>query len=154
MDDEKCCELISKKDWDNKTVKWKNKLFVKKHYFAFFYMPLGLDKALDTIMKHLHAKNNLAEEAPIMVWRNEGMFGGDVYIAVKEKDSKYETDTISGTFVTRFYEGKDYKDVGNWFKLFKADVKDTKEIISFYALCPGCAKKFGKVQGALFGRIE
>jgi len=152
MDEEKCCELINKKDWDKKTIKWKNKLFVKKHYLAFFYMPLGLDKALGKLMEGLDKKDNIAKEAPIMLWRNEGMFGGDIYIAVKKKDPDYDNETISGTFTTRFYEGKSYTEAGGWVKKFKADVKDTKEIISFYALCPGCAKKFGKVQAVLFGR--
>ncbi len=153
MDEEKCCDLISKKDWDKKTIKWKNKLFVKKHYLAFFYMPLGLDKALGNLMEDLNKKDNLAKEAPIMVWRNEGMFGGDVYVAVKKKDPDYDNETISGTFKTRYYEGKSYSEAGSWVKKFKADVKDAKEIISFYALCPGCAKKFGKVQAALLGRV-
>jgi len=62
MDEEKCCDLISKKDWDKKTIKWKNKLFVKKHYLAFFYMPLGLDKALGNLMEDLNKKDNLARK--------------------------------------------------------------------------------------------
>jgi hypothetical protein len=158
MEEEKCCDLLDSKVWDKKTVEWKNKPFVKKHYWAIFYMPLGLDSYLKNMLEELQSKDLFTEEHPGMIWRNEGLFGGDVYLALKRDDPSYDVEKLSGRFFTMFFEGKDYKDMGEWQKAFQEEAKkrklDVKEVISFYGQCPVCMKKFGKLQAVLFGRIS
>ena len=140
-----------------KTVSWENKPFIKRHYFALFYMPLGLDGILKELMEDLKSKDLLADKPPGMIWRNEGMFGGDVYLAIKKEDPNYKTEKISGTFFTMLFEGKDYKEVSKWFQVFKDETlkrgKNVKEIMSYYTICPHCQKKFHKIQAVLFGRL-
>ncbi len=157
MEEEKCCELLNPEEWDKKTIELKNRNFVKKHYTALFYMPIGLDKVLKGLMKELDEKKLLSDKHPFMLWRNEGMFGGDICIAVKKKDPAYETETISGSYFTMFFEGKGYQEAGKWHKAMKEEMErrklKAKEVLSEYALCPGCAKKYGKVQAILYGRL-
>jgi hypothetical protein len=158
MDEDKCCELLDSKQFDKKTVEWKGRPFIKKHYLAFFYMPLGLDSTLKGLLEDLNSKGLISEEHPVMIWRNEGMFGGDVYVALKEEDSSYEVERLSGKFFTMFFEGKDYKEAGKWHKVLWVEAKkrklDVKEVISYYGQCPGCMKKFGKLQTVLYARIS
>jgi hypothetical protein len=157
MTEDKCCELIDGKPWQGKTVTWKDRPFVKKHYLALFYMPIGIDGVLKKLMEDLDKKKLISEDVPMMLWRNEGMFGGDIYIALNKDDPAYETEKLSGKFFTMFFEGKGYQEAGNWHKMFQAETKkrkiDVKEVMTFYALCPGCMKKFGKMQAVLFGRF-
>jgi hypothetical protein len=156
MEEDKCCELVEKKDWDGKTVNWKDKHFVKKKYSALFYMPLGLDGLLKKLMAELNEKNLVPDDHPIMLWRNEGLFGGEILVALKKDSSDYDTITLSGEYFTKFYEGKGYEDAGKWHKDFQAATKDkdVKEVMTEYVLCPGCQKKYGKMQAILFGKVS
>jgi hypothetical protein len=158
MDKDKCCELVDKKDWEEKNFTWKNKPFVKKKYFALFYMPIGVDGVLKDLMAELHEKKLLSEEHPVMLWRNEGLFGGEILVALKNDSPDYETVTLSGKYFSKFYEGKGYEDAGKWHKDFQetAKSKDLKleEVLTYYLLCPGCLKKFGKMQTVIFGKAS
>ncbi len=156
MAEDKCCDLMDGKDWEGKTVTWKDKVFVKKKYSAIFYMPIGLDGVLKDLMSELDKKKLIPEEHPIMLWRNEGLFGGEILVAMKKKDPAYDTVTLSGKYYTKFYEGKGYSEAGKWHKDFKEATKDknVQETMTEYALCPGCQKKFGKMQAVLFGKLS
>jgi hypothetical protein len=156
MAEDACCELIDPKEWDGKTLSWKGKPFVRKKYFAILYMPIGLDGVLRKLMGELNEKKLIPEEHPIMLFRNEGPFGGEILLAIKKKDPAYEVVTLSGSFFTKSYEGKSYSDAGNWHKDFQeaARGKGVKETMAEYVLCPGCQKKFGKMQAILFGKLS
>lgn len=158
MPEDKCCELMEKKDWEGKTFTWKDRLFVKKKYFSIFYMPLNIDGVLKKLMADLDAKKLMPKEHPIMLFRNEGFFGGEVLVAIKKNDPKYDVVSLSGKYYTKFYEGKSYGEVGKWYKDFSKAAKQNElevtQMMTEYALCPGCQKKFGKMQAVLFGKLS
>lgn len=154
---DECCPRLEKKEWDKKVHVWKNNVFFyKKHYPAAFYMPIGFGKAVMQSINLLQGKGQFATP-PLMVCRNETMWGGDIYVKVKKADPKLPTEKISGKFVSMLFEG-DYKNVGTWRKQLEDYCKSknyaVKEIISHYATCPRCAKEHGGTQTVLFARIE
>ncbi|MEW6748527.1 MAG: hydrolase [Candidatus Micrarchaeota archaeon] len=156
MSSDKCCELIDGKAWDRKTIEWKDKPFVKDRYLALFYMPIGADKKIAKWMDGLKSRN-LMPDGGMMLWRNEGLFGGEMLIPIKKDASDLPVEKISGRFFTMFFEGKDYPDAGRWHKAFDEEAKKkglvVEEKMTWYVLCPACIKKFGKLQGVIFGRL-
>jgi hypothetical protein len=156
-DAEKCCELMDLKEWNGKTVEWKNKPFAKERYFAFFFMPLGADKIIMKKIAELSKKELWGNDMPRIIWRNEGLFGGEMLFALKKNDSSICTEKISGKFFTMSYEGKGYGDIAQWHKAFGEDAKkrnlNIKERMTEYATCPLCAKEFGKIQAVIYGRL-
>ena len=64
--------------------------------------------------------------------------------------------TISGTFLSKVYEGP-YKDVRKWVGDMKAVVsargRSLKKMYFFYTTCPKCAKKHGKNYVVILAQI-
>lgn len=150
-----CCNQLDQKKWDRKLHTWKNKLFVKRHYKSFFYIPRDLDKVISETNQLI--KDHGIEKTPFfMLARNETFFGGDIYIEIKKKNS-LPIDVIEGKFYSMFFEGK-YKDMNKFIYQLGQECKklnyNVKEILSFYATCPKCVKTRGKAQIVLFARIE
>ncbi|MFH1364082.1 MAG: hydrolase [Candidatus Aenigmatarchaeota archaeon] len=146
MNKDECCPKFDPKKWDNKTINWKDKMFVKDKVFTLFYMPIGFGstmKRLDEKTRKSGAKvlDNLCLSYHTSMWNME------VYLAVDRKIPNSENVTISGKFFSKVYEGP-YKNTGMWCKEYVADANKkkmkVKKMYMWYTTCPKCAKKYGK----------
>ena len=94
----------------------------------------------------IEAADALAPE-PLMLSDENSLWGSDVYIGVSKEVPQAENVRISGTFLTKVFEGP-YKNMGKWVKEMKAYVKakgkELKKLYFFYTTCPACAKYYGK----------
>jgi len=65
-------------------------------------------------------------------------------------------DKISGTFLTKVYEGP-YRNAKNWCQDMAGYVKtkgrELKKMYFFYTTCPNCAKAYGKNYVVLFAKV-
>ena len=90
---------------------------------------------------------------------DETLWGSDIYIDVASPAGQEipgaETATLSGTFLTKVFEGP-YKNAGVWAKEMEGYVKSkgkTIEKLYFcYTTCPACAKAYGKNYVVLFAQ--
>jgi hypothetical protein len=84
---------------------------------------------------------------PVLLSDENSLWGADVYIAVTKDVPGAKMEKISGTFLTKVFEGA-YKDVPKWHKemaqFVKSRGKEAKKTYSFYTTCPKCAKVYGK----------
>jgi len=39
-----CCDIFNPEPWDEKEIKWKDKIFVKDHVTSFLHIPLNFGK--------------------------------------------------------------------------------------------------------------
>lgn len=151
-----CCPQFDPIPWDDKTLEWKNKLFIKDKVLTLFYMPMNFGK----VMKRLDQKVSAAG-ATIPDWLclsdHTSKWNMDLYLAVDKEVSGAENTTLNGKFYSRVYEGL-FKDTGKWYKDFeeKAQVKGftIKKWYMWYTTCPKCAKKYGKNYVVVIGQIE
>jgi hypothetical protein len=71
----------------------------------------------------------------------------NVYLAVDKEIPGAENMTLSGTFLSKVYEGP-FQDTGKWCKDFEQFASNKAMKISkwymWYTTCPKCAKKYGK----------
>ena len=141
-----CCPRFNPKPWEEKEITWQDNLFIKDHIRSFLHIPLGFGKVMVKNMEMIKAADALTPE-PLMLSDENSLWGSDVYIAVSKEVPQAEMVKISGTFLTKVFEGP-YRNTGKWVKEMKAYVKakgrEMKKMYFFYTTCPKCAKVYGK----------
>lgn len=80
----------------------------------------------------------------------------DIYVAVDREVQGVENTTLSGTFLSKVYEG-DFKETGVWCKDFEQYAKKKGLTIEkwymWYTTCPKCAKKYGKNYVVIIAKV-
>ena len=150
-----CCLRFDPEPWDEKEVTFQDKLFVKDHVRSFFHIPLNFGKVMVRNMDKIQQAGALATE-PLLLSDEKSLWGADIYIAVSKEVPGSEMVRISGTYLTKVFEGP-YKNAGKWAQEMKAYVKSkTKEVEKmyfFYTTCPKCAKFYGKNYTVILAKI-
>jgi len=139
-----CCPRFEPALWDEKTLKWQDKLFIKDKVKCFFNMPLTYSHAMRRLDKKLR-DNNATSPDWFCLSEHTSLWHMNLFLAVDKKmDGSI---TMSGDYYCKVYEGP-YKDMGKWIKDFKLRAKekniDTQKLYFWYTTCPKCVKKYGK----------
>ena len=141
-----CCPRFNPEPWDSKEVTFEDKIFIKEHLRTFMHIPLGFSKVMVRDMEMVKNADALPPE-PLMLYEDTSMWGADLYIAVSKEVPGARMEKISGTFLTKVFEGT-FKDAGKWLKetndYVKSKGKQAKKVYFFYTTCPSCAKAYGK----------
>ena len=159
LSEECICPNIDLNAWEGKTLSWKSKPFYVVKVRAFFHMPIGFGGAVNKALAVIE-KDYKKTEPFLMLTRHEGMFSAKVFFAVDESvHSGPGIETLSGTFVTKAFLGKDYSEAGKWAKQTVEYAKsktgvEPKELYFWYANCPKCAKKQGGVKTVVFAKVD
>jgi hypothetical protein len=150
-----CCEPFNPEPWQEKEVTWMNKLFVKDHVTSLFHIPLNMGAV---IVKNLALIKKAGAEAhhQLMLTDENSLWGADIYIDVMTDVPDAKMATLSGTFLTKVFEGP-YSDVKKWIPEMMSYVaskgKTLKKLYFSYTTCPKCAKAYGKNYVVLFAQV-
>ncbi|MEI7499654.1 MAG: hydrolase [Bacteroidota bacterium] len=153
---ESCCPEFNPVLWDDKTVIWENKKFIKDRVCTLFHMPVNFGK----VMKRLNEKVTQAG-ATIPDWLclsdHTSKWNMDVFLAVDKEIPGSENTTLSGKFYCKVYEGP-FKDTEKWRKDFENLAKSkgysNNKWFMWYTTCPKCAKKYGKNYVVILSKVE
>jgi hypothetical protein len=158
-----CCEPFNPEPWQDtstgsvqaKEIIWNNKLFVRDHVTSFLHIPLNFGKK---VVKNMALIERANAKAPYqLMLSDEALWGSDIYIDVSKDVPGAQMATLSGTFLTKVFEGP-YRNVGKWTKEMEEYVKGRdkkiKKLYFSYTTCPKCAKAYGKNYVVLFAQIE
>ena len=155
MKDE-CCPPFNPSPWDDKTVTWESKRFVKDGVVSFLHIPLNFGAVMKRNVAAIAAAAASCESMVILSDENS-LWGADVYIEVAKDIPGARMATLSGTFVSKVFEGP-YKNMRHWIGEMKAFVTGTGKHFSklyfYYTTCPKCAKKYGKNYVVLLAQID
>ena len=150
-----CCPRFNPQPWDEKEVTFKDKLFVKDHVVSFLHIPLNFGKVMVRNMERISQAGALAPE-PLMLSDETSPWGADVYIAVAKDVPGAQMTRLSGTFLTKVFEGP-YKNIRQWIKQMTDYVRgrqrELKKLYFFYTTCPKCAKYYGKNYTVLLAQV-
>ncbi len=106
-------------------------------------------------MERIQQADALAKE-PLLLCDEKSLWGADIYIAVSKSVPGAEMARISGTFLTKVFEGQ-YKNAGAWAKEMRAYVqskaRELKKMYFFYTTCPKCAEYYGKNYTVLLAEV-
>jgi len=151
-----CCEPFNPLPWQEKQIVWKDKLFVFDHVTSFLHIPLNMGKK---ITKNINLIEKADAKSPyqLMLTDEKSLWGADIYIDVSKNVNGAQMATLSGTFLTKVFEGP-YQNVGKWSKEMKEYVKNKgksiKKLYFSYTTCPKCAKEYGKNYVVLFAQTD
>jgi len=151
-----CCDPFDPAPWQEKEITWQDKLFVKDHVTSFLHIPLNFGQK---VVKNLKLIEKADAKSPyqLMLTDEKSLWGADLYIDVAKDVPYAQMAKISGTFLTKVYEGP-YQNVGKWAEDMKEYVKSSgnplKKLYFSYTTCPKCAKAYGKNYVVLFAQIK
>jgi hypothetical protein len=150
-----CCPRFNPEPWDEKEITFDNKLFIKDHVTSFFHIPLNFVKVMVRNMELIKKADALTPE-PLMLSDEKSLWGSDLYIAVTKEVPGAEMIRISGTYLTKVFEGP-YKNAPNWANQMKdyvaSKAKEIKKMYFFYTTCPKCAEVYGKNYTVILAQI-
>jgi len=150
-----CCPRFNPDPWNEKEIIFQDRLFLKDHVRSFFHIPLNFGQVVVKNMEKIKKADALSPES-LMLSDEKSSWGADVYIAVSKEVPGAEMAKVSGTFLSKVFEGS-YKNMGNWIKEMKDFVKskgkDFKKLYFFYTTCPKCAKFYGKNYTVILAEI-
>lgn len=151
-----CCPEFDPTLWDEKIFEWSDKKFIRVSVFTFFYMPIAFGKAmkrLDETITQANAENPQA----MCLSDHTSIWNMDLYLAVDKEIPNAQNTTLSGTFVSKVYEGS-FNETGKWQKDFTVwhSTQGHKIVKQFmwYTTCPKCAKKYGKNYVVILAEID
>lgn len=150
-----CCEPFNPEPWQDQEITWQDKIFVQDHVTSFLHIPLNMGKK---IIKNMAFIEQAGAKAPyqLMLTDEKSLWGSDIYIDVAKEVPGARMATLSGTFLTKVFEGP-YQNAGKWAKEMQAYVKskgrELKKLYFSYTTCPKCAKAYGKNYVVLFGQV-
>jgi hypothetical protein len=151
-----CCQEFNPTPWQDKEITWNSKRFVKDHVTSFLHIPLNFGKVVTRNMA-LIDKANARSPYQLMLTDEKSLWSSDIYIDVAKDVPGANMATLSGTFLTKVFEGP-YKNMGIWAKemaaYVKAKGKEQKKLYFSYTTCPKCAKKYGKNYVVLLAQIS
>ena len=151
-----CCEPFDPNPWQEKEITWQGKLFVKDHITSFLHIPLNFG---NKVVKNIALIEKAQAKSPyqLMLTDEKSLWGSDIYIDVAKDVPGAQMTNISGTFMTKVFEGP-YQNVGKWAQGMKEYVegkgKKINKLYFLYTTCPKCAKAYGKNYVVLFAQIN
>lgn len=152
---DQCCQKFNPEPWDDKTFTWENKLFVKDRVTSLLHIPLNFGAVMRRNMAVIEAAGAQTEK-DVVLSDDNSLWGADVYIEVTKEIPGAEMATISGTFISKVFEGP-YKNMRNWIEEMKSFVsekdKTMEKMYFFYTTCPKCARKYGKNYVVILAKI-
>ena len=150
-----CCPRFNPEPWQEKEVTFKDKLFIKDSVRSFMHIPLNFGKVMVRNVEKIKAADALLPE-PLMLSDEESMWKSDIYIAVSKEIPDAEMVKLSGSFLTKVFEGP-YSGTPKWVRSMKDFVKskgkEIKKLYFFYTTCPRCAKFYGKNYTVLLAEV-
>ena len=150
-----CCLRFYPKPWEDQEITWTDKLFLKDRVRSIFHIPLNFGQVMVKNMDKIKKANALAE-VPLMLSDENSLWGSDIYIAVGKEVPDAQMTKVSGTFLTKVFEGS-FQNIGKWVKEMKEFVrgknKEMKKLYFYYTTCPACAKYYGKNYIVLVAQI-
>jgi len=141
-----CCLRFDPAPWDGKEITFSERLFVKDHVTSIFHIPLNFGQVMVKNIELIKSAGALPSE-PLMLADENSLFGSDIYIAVSKDVPGAKMERISGTFLTKVFEGP-YQNIGKWVKEMqdyaKIKNREIRKMYFFYTACPSCAMHYGK----------
>jgi hypothetical protein len=152
---DECCQRFDPAPWDEQQIEWQDKRFVKDRVRACLHIPLNFGAVMTRNLTAIAAANALPET--MLILSDEiSLWGADVYIAVAHDVPGATMASLSGTFLTKVFEGP-YRNMRAWIAEFQRFVagrgQTIRHLYCYYPTCPKCAAKYGQNYVVLLAQV-
>ena len=158
--DQECCPKFDPKKWNNRTLIWDKKPFIKESVPTLFHIPFPpmIGKKMKKMMELVEAAGaNIQDLSEALVlFHDTSLFKSEIYYSVTHNVPEANNTTLSGTFVAEVFDGPYNaipKHIKTMDKHLARDNFKAKDYYVHYAYCPKCAKKFGNNYKVLFAEL-
>lgn len=154
-DEVRCCPRFDPRPWDGREIVWTDRPFVKERIHCVLHVPL------DFRTKLAHARARIAEagvapSAPLVLVEHLSPWGCNVYLDVTGPVPDAEMASLSGTFLTKVFEGA-RRDEPRFALAMAAYVAARGRLLTRlyfgYPTCTACEKAYGESHVVMFGRV-
>ena len=146
QDASECCPRFQPEPWDDKVITWEGKRFLQDRVVSFLHIPLNFGAVMRRSMTTIEAAGATPDEMVVLSDENS-LWGADVYVAIAKDIPGARTTTLSGTFLSKVFEGP-FRNMRTWVgemtSFVAAKGKVPQKLYFFYTTCPACAQKYGK----------
>lgn len=154
-DTTECCPRFDPEPWDEKERTWHEKKFVKDRVRAFLHIPLNFGSVMKRNVEQIESAGAKSDEM-IVLTDDNSLWGADVYIGVAKEVPGANNVTLSGTFLSKAFDGP-YSHVRKWIeetkKYIASEGKVMKKLYCYYTTCPKCAKKYGANHVVILAKV-
>lgn len=155
-----CCPKFDPEPWERKTLVWKDKPFIKDSIPVFLHIPWP--PMIGRLMMRMWKSAEAAGAAPelkdfLCLATDPSPWKCEYYMAVTKDVPTMENVKLSGTFLTRVFDGP-YNAVPKWIKEMDGYVaqqgRKVEKYYFHYTTCPKCAKLHGHNYVVAFAQVE
>jgi len=141
-----CCPRFDPLPWNEQQYVFADKLFLKETTWCFLHIPLNMGSMMRRVLSAIESAN-AKTEGYFMLSHDCSPWKSEHFIAVSKDVPGAEIIKLSGTFLTKTFEGP-FKDAGKWCKEMNTYVegqgKRIKKLYFYYTTCPKCLQTYGK----------
>jgi len=142
-----CCPRFKPEGWDDQSLHFTDKLFVKVKTRSFFHIPINMGSVFPKTLAAIEQANAMSGNNFIVLSYDLSPWTSEHYFSVNKEVPGQEMVRLTGDYLTKVYEGP-YKNAPKWEKDMEVSVnskgKQVKKTYFFYTTCPKCAKFYGK----------
>ncbi|NPV50647.1 MAG: hypothetical protein HPY60_05560 [Candidatus Methanofastidiosum sp.] len=152
-----CCPKFDPKEWDEKTHKWKDKLFIQDNVRQILHKPLNISDVITSMWN----KAQEAQAGPeikdfLLLAYDPSPWISELYMTVTKEVPNVKNVRLSGTFISKVFDGP-YKDVPKWIKEMNRYLenkgKKAKKYYFYFTTCPKCAEYYGHNYVVTFAEV-
>jgi hypothetical protein len=142
-----CCPPFDPKGWDGRHLEFKDKLFVRATTRSLLHIPINIGSVFTRVQESIDGAGAQDEDTYLVLSRDLSASEAEHFFAVTQDVPNEEMVRLTGTFLTRVFEGP-YHRARFWMHEMEtaaeAEGRAAKRIFMFYTTCPRCAKAYGK----------
>ncbi len=151
-----CCPPFDPTTWHGRRVVWQDHPFVKTYVRSLFHIPIGMGRVIARTQAKIDAAH-AAPAQPLMLSDETSPWHTDLYLDVAGQVPDAEMASLSGTFLTRVYDGP-FRDAPAWAEdmtdYVHAQGRQLEKLYFAYTTCPACAKAYGHNYVVLFAKVD
>lgn len=142
-----CCPRFHPEDWEGVELRFRDKRFVRAVTHSALHVPIDMGRVFGRVLGAIEAAGADDPEGRIVLSRDLSAWKAEHLFAVSDEVAGEEMTTLSGTFITRVFEGP-FSGAGAWYDAMKraaaARGKPDGAVWFYYTTCPKCGKVYGK----------
>ena len=151
-----CCARLDAEKWNEQEFIWQEKKFLRDHIRSLFHIPLNFGRVVERTNDAIEGASGYPED-PLFLTDSVSPWRTEVYVTVDRDIPGARIEHLSGTFVSKVFEGS-YGKVGQFLSEMQKHVAASGRVAEktyvYYAYCPKCSKHFGKNEMVLFSKVS
>ena len=151
-----CCPRFDPTAWEGAEIRFDRRRFVKDRTVSFLHIPLNIGSVFQRTFERILAANAASDHEYLILSTDTSPWRAEHYFAVERDVPGAEMIDLSGTFLTKVFEGP-FSQARNWCgemrQYVQSQDKELHKLYFFYTTCPKCAKHYGKNYVVAFAEV-